>query len=271
MPQPTILAAVDLGPHSRTVIERALSQAAVHDTTVTVIHCAEEATGDLAALLAGFEAPALVDARVVAGDPATTIVAEADALDARAIVVGASNRSFLEQVFRGSVTVALTRRSRRPILVARTPVLGDYRYALVAVDVDRPVAPVAVAVRHILGPVQAELFTVLDSAVRLQMIVAEANPDDVEVYEKEAVQTAYATLIKAAGAVAEKGWAPRARVAEGVPSREIRHRVEASGSDILVLQPEARGAFLRALIGSLTEEMLARPQDCDLLILPAQA
>ncbi len=271
MPQSRILAAVDLGPHSRTVIERALSQAAVHDATVTVIHCAERTTDGLRSLLAGFDDPALVDARVVEGDPATTIVALADALDARAIIVGASNRSFLEQVFRGSVTVALSRRSKRPILVARTPVLSDYRYALVAVDVDRPVAPVAAAVRRVLGPVQAEVFTVLDSAIRLQMTVAEAMPDDIEVYEKEVVQTAYATLIKAAGEVAEPGWAPRAKVAEGVPSREIRHRMEVSGSDILVLQPEARGVFLRALIGSLTEEMLARPQDCDLLILPAQA
>ncbi|MFA7428964.1 MAG: universal stress protein [Rhodospirillaceae bacterium] len=272
MSQPIILAAVDLGPHSRNVIERALSQAAAHDASVTVIYCAsapvEEAEAALRALLAGSEGGEGIAARIVSGDPATAIIAEAEAVDARMIVVGASDRSFLEQVFRGSVTLALIRSSRRPILVARTAVLADYHQVLMAVDVNGPVAPLAAAVRSILGPVPAELFTVLDDAVRVQMIVAQAKPDDVAAYEKEAVHSAYKVLTTAAGQVAEPGWAPSARVAAGNPLREILNRLEELGGDVLVLQPEAKGAFLRALLGSLTEELLARSRDCDLLIVP---
>lgn len=273
-----ILAAVDLGPHSGPVVARAVRLAAERDGIVRLLHvagaedpAARTALDALVAALPEADRSRVEDILVRVGDPAEAILAEAEVRQASLIVVGASNRSFLEQVFRGSVTVALVRRSPRPILVARLEPLTDYRLALIAVGIDKPVAPVAAAVRRVLGPMQAELFTVLDESVRLQMMVAEAAPADIQAYSEECVQQAYKTLVAAAGQVAERGWAPRARVAEGVPSREIRHRVETSGSDLLVLQPEAKGAFLRALIGSLTEEILARPQDCDVLVLPVQA
>lgn len=273
VPAGPVIAAVDLGPHSPQVLERAKAQAAVLDTTVTAVHCVaapDRAAEAALSALVGEAGGGVAAARVVVGDPARGLAAEADASAASLVVLGASRRSFLEQVFRGDVTVALIRRSRQPILVARTPVAGGYRQALVAVDSAGPVAPVATAVRRVLGPIQAELFTVLDASVRLQMIVAAARPEDIEAYEEQSLAEAYKTLVAAAGAVAEDGWIPRVRVAEGVPTREIRARIAATAADLLVLQPETRGPFLRALIGSLTEELLARPLDCDVLVLPAQ-
>lgn len=274
-PNSVILAAIDLEPHRQVVVERAARQALAlgNGAVVEVLVCGDTPRARAEAVVAALE-PALRavvrGARVAAGDDAAdVIVREAGGLGAGLVVVGASRRSFLDQVFRGSTTVALTRRSPLPLLVARREPVEDYRQALIAVDTDRPVEPLARTVRALLGPVPAELFTVVDDAVRLQMIAAEADPAVLRDHQRDCVQTAYTVLTKAAGAVAEVGWAPRARVAEGVPSREIRARVDSGGADILVLQPEAKGAFMRALVGSLTEEILARQQDCDLLILPA--
>ncbi|MGC2857717.1 universal stress protein [Novispirillum sp. DQ9] len=276
MTRPILLAAVDLGPHSRAVVDRAMAHAVEHDAEVVILHCDEasdpEAGERMAALLTDLPRGRVRDVRMEVGTAVDVILREADDLDARMVVVGASDRSFLEQVFRGSVTVALTRRNRRPTLVARTAVAGPYRQALVAVDLNAPVAPVAAAVRTLLGPlVEVELFTVIDEAMRLQMIAAEAERADVEAHDEQSLREAYRVLTTAAGAVAEPGWAPRTHVVRGMPSREIGARVEALAADLLVLQPEAKGPFLRALIGSLTEDILARPLDCDVLILPAQA
>lgn len=270
-----ILACVDLGPHSRAVVERALALAASPNalgSKVVVAHVTaapsvrhQQAVSDL---MDGLDIARLKAVRVIAGDPAEALPKEADALGAAVIVIGASRRTFLEQVFSGSLTVALRHRCACPMLVARIAPALPYRHAVVAVDIGRPVAPLAEAVRDVLGEVDTELFTVLDEAVPLQMIAAQADPQAVKEHAEQCMRDAYRTLVAAADAASRQGWVPRVRVAQGVASREIRARVEALAADLLVLQPEAKTRFLRALVGSMTEEMLARPQDCDVLILP---
>lgn len=279
MTAPVVLAAVDLGAGTATVIARAAHVARQIGGTVSVLHCVDpeepgpNARRRLAPLLdADAELGELIaEVRVrphTHGLP-EAIAEEADHLDAAVIVTGRSQRPFLAQLFKGGTTVALLRRTRRPLLLARLPAERPYDAALVALDLTRPLDPPVSAARRLLGPLRMELLTVLDAATRLQLVVANVGEEAVAVYERDRKQGAYTALTACAARLAEPGWAPSSVAVEGKPEEEITRRLQAVGAEVLVLQPDQKDWLTRTLVGSLTETVLERPVDCDVLALPA--
>jgi nucleotide-binding universal stress UspA family protein len=76
----------------------------------------EEVVAGAAALL---QAPEADDVRVVFGEPVSAICRLAEAEDVDLIVVGANERGWLRRLLHRSVSRAVVRRARRPVLVVR--------------------------------------------------------------------------------------------------------------------------------------------------------
>jgi nucleotide-binding universal stress UspA family protein len=148
-----ILIATDGSPEAREAVLYGLELAAEHDAEVTllqVIPPTEWAKLEYGALIrpeeirlrrrfALAEAEQLaaehgvpVTSEVVAGIPADEIVTHADSIDADLIVIGSRGRSAVASAVLGSVSRAVLRQARRPVLVVR----GTH------LDVARPLATV---------------------------------------------------------------------------------------------------------------------------------
>lgn len=272
-----ILAAVDVDRAGASVVARAFALAGAHDGRTTILHCAGSADRavDDAAVRRRLAGDFGVDERVIVIDrsphPASrAICAAAAQLEADVVVVGPSkSRPMLQQLVQGSTTVELLRQTERPVLIVRPrDWTSDGASAVVAVDVDKPLLPLIREARRVLGPVPMELLTVLDDTTRLNMLIANVDQDTVRAYDRDRLKVAYQALTAAASQVTEPGWGPQAHAAEGKPEEVIVARVRARGATVIVMQPEQKGWLVRALVGSLTEQVMDAANDCDLLVIP---
>ena len=157
----TILVATDLSAPARHAVERAFHLAASTGSELCILHAMEldaldslrEMLGDdVFAVKAALNSDAHTRLDQLAGDaaihrgvaartcvaegnPLATIAAEADALDAHLVVLGARGESFLRHALLGSTAARLLRKSSsRPVLVVKQAPHEAYRSVLVAVD-----------------------------------------------------------------------------------------------------------------------------------------
>ncbi|WP_294261190.1 universal stress protein [Propionivibrio sp.] len=157
----TILAATDLSAPARHAVERAFRLAASGGSELHIIHALELDTldslremlgDDLSAVKAGLEDDArerlnrlagdpashqgvAARSRVAPGNPLSVIAAEADALNADLVVLGARGESLLRHAMLGSTAARLLRKSAQcPVLVVKQAPHENYRSVLVAVD-----------------------------------------------------------------------------------------------------------------------------------------
>jgi nucleotide-binding universal stress UspA family protein len=157
----TILVATDLSAPARHAVERAFHLAASTGSELYILHAMEldaldslrEMLGDdvfavkaalnsdahrhLDQLLGevGINRGIAVRTCVAEGNPLATIAAEADALDACLVVLGARGESLLRRALLGPTAARLVRKSsRRPVLVVKQAPHAAYRCVLVAVD-----------------------------------------------------------------------------------------------------------------------------------------
>ena len=173
-----ILAVTDLSAPARHAVERAFYLAAGSGGDLCILYAMELDTIDSLREMLGDDLSAVKtaladDARErlnrLTGDPAThqgvaarsrfalgnplsVIAAEADAMDADLVVLGARGESFLRYAMLGSTAARLLRKSaRRPVLVVKQPPHEDYRSVLVAVDFS-PVSIQAIRTAKLLAP-----------------------------------------------------------------------------------------------------------------------
>jgi nucleotide-binding universal stress UspA family protein len=138
----TILIATDASPSAREAIDFGLELAAEQGAEVTFVHVVpavdilpgggfgitvpvlhELTDADAEPLDAAREAAEdrglEVHTRLLRGDPADEIVAYADVVDADLIVVGSRGHGTIASALLGSVSRAILREARRPVLVVR--------------------------------------------------------------------------------------------------------------------------------------------------------
>jgi nucleotide-binding universal stress UspA family protein len=119
----TILVAINDSDASREAVEVGVSLAASQGAGVMFLHVIPHLNGarpadDAALRNAAARASAVgvpVATQLTGGDVAMAILSCAEAVDARLIVIGAGGRNLLKH----RVSAAVTRRSSRPVLVAR--------------------------------------------------------------------------------------------------------------------------------------------------------
>lgn len=295
----TILAATDLSAPARHAVERAFRLAASGGSELHILHALELDTldslremlgDDLSAVKAELEGDARdqlqqldgnltsakgasVRLRVAVGKPLSVIAAEADALDADLVVLGARGESFMRNTMLGSTAARLLRKSsQRPVLIVKQPPRGAYRSVLVAVDFS-PVSHHAICLASQLAP-DADLVLVHSFELPYEGKLALAGVDKQII--RQYVTNAGATRIERLhDLAAAAGLAPinySARVLHGNAAQKIIAMEQEYDADLIVVGKHGLHIAEELLLGSVTRHVLAESQ-CDLLVIcdPRQA
>jgi nucleotide-binding universal stress UspA family protein len=198
------------------------------------------------------------------GPPAEAILRTAKRLSAGGIVVGSRGHGLLGRLFLGSVSRAVVRGARCPVLVikgrrpaGRRVVLGvdGSPHSRRAVELLARLAPKAgaqVTVVHVVEPIRLPSLGPAPSAVR-SAVQAQADARTAE-----AVAAARREVEAAARRLGRAGWRTRALVPVGAPLPELLDAVRGSRADLLAIGARGVGGVQRLLLGSVAEGAVGR-------------
>ena len=267
--------ATDLSHRSDRAVARAFELAARHGAAVSIVHVVDDELPD--ALAAAITADAetrltrfvetqlkttdiVHDCRVIPGDPAEAIVSEAGREEADLVILGLHRaRPFLDSV-RETTMERIVRHCARPVLLVRDPADHAYSRVLAAVDfTPASTAALSFAARLLPG---AALHAVHALHVPYRGFTAPAGQ----------ATAAAPFLNEARGELAR--WRARedlpdalgeVEIIEGsIESTLLRH-IAAHRADLLCLGAHGRAGVFRAILGSVTMDLIRTPP-CDLLI-----
>jgi len=273
-----ILVAMDLTARGARALGRALRLRNQFDARLTVLHVVEEELPESIAKRRTEEARAVIEAElrnlaqaadldaitveVAFGTDYAVIIRRANELDAGLTVLGTHRESPWRDLFLGSTIERVLRQGDTPILTVKAEPEADYGRVLVAVDFS----------------VYSRLA--LDFATRLvpngEFIVLHAYDLPFAGFLPDA-QTRHADLLQ--GEIREQMEAllrdvppgprtlrPEVRLGGAVPA--IEAAVNEFRPDLLVVGTHGRTGVAHALLGSVAERLLRRPQ-CDVLAVRA--
>lgn len=289
----TILVATDLSAPARHAVERAFHLAASTDSELCILHAMElDAVDSLREMLGDdvFQVKAALNSdarkrldqlsgdaainrgvaartRVAEGNPLATIAAEADALDANLLVLGARGESFLRHALLGSTAARLLRKSvRRPVLVVKQAPHEAYRSVLIAVDFS-PVSLSAIRMARQLAP-NADLVLLHAFELPYEGKLAFAGVED-EVIRRYVITAAELRRERLRDLAAAAGVAPIAysgRVIHGDPAQQIAAMEQEYDCDLIVVGKHGSHIAEELLLGSVTKHVLTESQ-CDVLVI----
>jgi len=289
-----ILAATDLSAPARHAVARAFRIAANGGSELHIL-CALELdaldvslremfVGDLAAVKAALvddaherlnqlaSDPAIhqgvaVLPRVIIGNPLSVIAAEADALDAGLVVLGARGESFLRHAMLGSTAARLLRKSaQRPVLVVKQAPHEAYHSVLVAVDFS-PVSLQAIRTARQLAP-DADLVLLHAFELPYEGKLAYAGVEEqvIRQYITTGGETRRKRLHDLAAAAGLTPADYSGRVTHGDPAQQIIAMEQEVDADLIVVGKHGTHIAEELLLGSVTKHVLAESQ-CDVLVI----
>ncbi|WP_243369227.1 universal stress protein [Microvirga solisilvae] len=279
-----ILAATDFSTRSQRAVRRAGLLARSKGAEITLVHVVDDdQPPELIALetreaerILGEQIDAVAELRgipsralVVAGDPFDGILRAAASMGADLIVMGAPRKQLLRDILVGTTVERVIRTGSVPVLMVNGEVERSYQTALVPVDLSEP-SMKAIRSGMSLGlPVGARL-SIVHAFVPLakgQMFYSGLSQETIDGYVAEERIRATKELI---AFLKENGLADHGqpvRVEEGTPFEVISNAVEQSSPDVLIMGTHGRSGIAKALLGSVTEEVL-RSLDVDILAVP---
>jgi multicomponent Na+:H+ antiporter subunit G len=181
---------------------------------------------------------------VRAGDPVSAILNEAEAADADLVVLGSRDLGRLQSMVAGSVALGVLDGAPCPVLVARAPQIDKILLATDGSEASA-VATDAVALWRIFEGVDVDVLSVATVAAK-------------SVDRKAAA--AAAVTVRRAGRRA----VPHVRV--GDEATEIVSFAEAQSTDLIVLGSRGRTGLKRALLGSVTRNVVTSTQASVLVV-----
>jgi len=286
-----ILCPVDLSEISRHALAHAVALARRYEGRVTLLNVVPELpslvvfplspdrpTLDPAAReglweeLRAFAGPACdqapLDAVVVEGDPARTIVEQAGEIRADLVVMGTHGRSGFERWVLGSVTEKVLRKAHCPVLTvppsAGPPEDGGPRFRRIVcpVDFSRPSVHAAGYALSLAEEAQARL-TLLHVVDWLPS--REARPGRRHDEYRDYVERDGLRRLRGLVPSDARNWCePREAVVFGKPWREVLRRSAEEEADLVVMGVHGRGALDLILFGSTTQHVV-RGATCPVL------
>jgi nucleotide-binding universal stress UspA family protein len=209
----------------------------------------------------------VIQTQVLSGSLPGSLVDHAAETQAGLIVVATHGRTGLTRWLLGSVSERLLRASPCPVLIARggsAERQPSPRRLLVAVDLSehsRQALRVAGVVAERFGAALEVLY------VWAAPFYAADEHFDAELFERIR-QSARAELDEFVGsAQLPAAVVPQISIASGAASEKIGERIQASGTDLLVLGSHGHGGFKRLVLGSVAEATV-RYATCAALVVP---
>lgn len=279
-----ILAATDFSTRSQRAVRRAGLLARDSGAELTLVHVVDDdQPSDLVALesreaqrILGEQIGALAELRglpsralVVAGDPFDGILRAASSTAADLIVMGAHRKQLLRDILVGTTIERVIRTGPVPVLMVNREVEQPYRTALAPVDLSEPSVN-AIRTGMALGLSGGARLALVHAFLPLakgQMFYAGLSRETIDGYVADEGLRATKELIAFLEANGLDGYGQSMRVDEGAPFEVISKVVEQSSPDVLIMGTHGRTGIVKALLGSVTEEVL-RSLDVDILAVP---
>ncbi len=207
--------------------------------------------------------------RVLPGDPFDGILRTAQSMEADLIVMGAHRKQLLLDIFVGTTIERVIRTGPYPVLMVNNEADSPYRTVLAAIDVSEPSANAIKTAKalNIAGhgvPIVVHAFHPLAKG---QMFVAGLEKETIDEHVAEERERASKELIEFLGANGVDGYGPSLVVEEGSPFEVIKSAVGRLRPELLIVGTHGRAGLAKALLGSVTEEVL-HSLDIDILAVP---
>lgn len=196
------------------------------------------------------------------------ILAAADEISADLIIIG-PHRSRLRDVFVGTTAERVVRRTTRPLLVAIETPATHHGKALLALDFDdasKSAGREALAM-GVFEHTEVVVMHAFDAPAEGMMKRSMVQSDEVARYVDGEAETAAEKLRTL---VSDLGLPPTCQTVvsmKGSPARTILESAQEVGGDLIVIGTNQRKGFERALVGSVTEDVI-RDAHRDVLIIP---
>lgn len=278
-----IVAATDFSTRSHRALRQAGLLARARRAELHLVHVVDE---DLPADLARMEErearrvlteqigsmPELPDERchatVIRGHPFDGILRASAAVNADLIVMGAHRKQFLRDIFTGTTIERVIRGGKYPVLMVNNEAQRHYERVLVPVDMSETSAD---AIRFGLSAGLlddgATLLHAFSPVGKRRLLSSGASSEVISGYidseRHGAVEEMSRFLVANEFGIGR--WS--IRIEEGLPMQVIARAVADKRPDMLILGTHGRSGLLRALIGSVTEEVL-RSLNVDVLVVP---
>ncbi|UPK23525.1 universal stress protein [Bradyrhizobium sp. 195] len=206
---------------------------------------------------------------VIKGHPVDGISRAAAAAGAHLIVMGAHRKQFLRDIVKGTTIERVIRGGRYPVLMVNNEAQRRYERVLVPVDMSKTSAD-AIRVALSSGLLEDDGATLLHAFSpmgKTRLISSGASTAVISGYVEGERHRAMEELTNflVTNGFDTRRWS--LRIDEGGPMQVITRAVEEKRPDLLVMGTHSRSGLLRALIGSVTEEVL-RSLNVDVLVVP---
>lgn len=206
---------------------------------------------------------------VVAGDPFDGILRAAGAASADLVVMGAHRKQLLRDIFVGTTVERVIRTGPFPVLMVSNEAQRHYTNVLAPIDLTEASAHALRLARAtgLLGDHRATLLHAFMPPAKSKMALASVDKQRVDDYVASERQYWMDEIVKflVENDLGSQGWS--VRVEEGGPIGAISGVVAETRPDLLVMGTHGRGRLLKALLGSVTEEVL-RSLNVDVLAVP---
>lgn len=191
------------------------------------------------------------------GSVPQAIGAQADAVDADIVVVGARGQGFLRRMLLGSTAERMLRRTLRPLLVVRQRPSEAYRRVLVPVDFSAWSAPLLALARRVAPGSHLVLLHAYEVPFQDKLNFAGVDADVVERYRVQTEKTAARKLhaLAVSACLKPSDWTPR--VVQGDAALSIVVEEQESDCDLIVIGKHGQNAAEELLLGSVTRDVLA--------------
>lgn len=286
-----ILVATDLSPPSLHAVQRGLQLAQAAAAQCTVLHALELDAldalrdmlhGDTTDLARKITEEARLRLTQIVQDPLrhpgvnasihvapqsalAAVPAQADALPADLVVLGARGNGFLRHLLPGATASNLLRKLNRPALVVKQSPHGPYRQALVAVDFS-PASERTLRVAQEVAPQAGMvLLHTVDLPFEGKLHYAGVSRDTIDHYLIEARERALARLHTLAAEAGLSGSGYHAIVVHGDAAQQIALLEQEHDCDLIVMGKHGTHATEDLLLGSVTERVLEASQ-ADVLV-----
>ena len=279
-----LLVATDFSARSDRAVRRATLVARKLGAALTLIHVvdgeqsdrlveADRATAsDLLAETAatlrevdGIEA----DWAVKVDDVVSGILLAAEETAAELIVIG-PNRRRLRDIFVGTTVERVVQQSDDPVLIAVDTPSGDYRKALLALDFDeasKSTGRRALAM-GVFDHTDVVVMHAFDAPAQGMMRRAMMETEEIEHYVDGEGATASGKLEQLRNELGLPQTEHAVAATTGSPARTILESAQSIGCDLIVLGATQRRGLERALVGSVSANVI-RDAHRDILIIPA--
>jgi nucleotide-binding universal stress UspA family protein len=218
-----------------------------------------DANRQLEALAADFTAghgPG-VETSLRKGSVLSEVEAEAGAIGAELVVLGARGAGFVRRIALGTTAERLLRTARRPLLVVKQKAHEPYRRVLVPVDFSASSAAAIALARRVARGAFLTLLHAYEVPFESRMHLAGVDTKTIEQYRSQARQSAHQRLHEAAAAAGLRPgeWQPCLVMQD--PSIAVVEQEQEADCDLIVIGKHGAGMLEDFLLGSVTKHVLA--------------